>query len=354
MDKIQAQTNLKKLSTEVMNLYPSALVTFFEIDLSGVAAYVDFAGNPDKIFRFHNNVSLSSKDITFQGNIYYVCAIETVGFEVSSSGLAAKPILRMSVADESIPFFALFKNKIRSLGDIIGATVTRRRTFAKFLDSSNFDSLNKPKNPDPNDFIEFPKDVYFINKKSMENKLILEYELASIIELEGLMLPRRQIMSLRCNFPYRGWGCNYEYDENKVDSIHGESATLPNSAPPIATEDDKLIIDLINWGADVKQIGVSEEFKMGRSYKKGDSVYISKDGIKYHFVAKNNDVKTSPPDSYDWIADKCSKCIYGCKLRWSATNPIGSAKVENTIISKGDLPFGGFPGVERMKGRGYQ
>jgi len=357
MDKIQAQSNFKKLVSESTSLYPSALISLFEIDLSGITEERNISLEGGPVFRFHNNIKLLGSDITFQDNVYKACPIEAEGFEINSGGLLPKPTLRLSIAEESVAIFSLLKNQIRLLGDIVGAKVTRRRTFAKFLNKSNFNNENEPSNLDSNDFIEFPPDIYFVNRKSKENKFILEYELATIIELENLSLPRRQILSLRCNFTYRGEGCNYEYNERRLgqnpndsfygkDKIFGEKTILPESAPPVATDNDQLIKNLIT-----KPMTKEGKFQNGRVYTEGSSVYIEKDGVKYYFVANKNGARTVPPNTNDWIADTCSKCLFGCKLRWSVSAPNGSVDVGISGMIKGELPFGGFPGVERLMGR---
>ena len=81
-----------------------------------------------------------------------------------------------------------------------------------------------------------------------------------------------------------------------------------------------------------------------------DVVYIEKDNIKYYYVAKSAVPASFPPPNTDyWIADRCSKTLKGCKLRWglagaakSYTNPPTNT---TTGASRKLLPFGGFPGT---------
>jgi lambda family phage minor tail protein L len=362
MLKSQANTTIKNVQKEASQLETSALITLFELDLSTALENSDIINNYDRIFYFHNNVKLLTTSIKFQDKIYNLFPIETNGFEITSQGVLPTPTLRMSTSETGAPFLTMLKQQIKVLGDLVGCKLTRRRTFAKFLPVSNynlynapmFDSNGLPANTEVDEFAELPRDIWFINRKSTENKTTIEYELNSILDFENLKLPRRQMISQRCNFQYRGEGCLYEYSNRKIDDVHGETSILPDSAPPIATEDDKLITDIINTTLK-SDIGLYRPIQ----YSIGDYVYIEKEGIKYYFVAKTAGYLSVPPNSSQWVADKCSKCVIGCKLRWSKTNPIGSVVInpggeaDLAGLKKGNLPFGGFPSLNRINRQGY-
>jgi len=351
MNREEAKIALKQLQSEAVSLNPSALVALFELDLTNVAEELGVSLNDnERIFRFHNQPKLLTTSIFFQGHEYVGVPIQVEGYEVSSQGKLPTPKLTMSVNEEGIALLAILKNKIRLLGDFVGCKITRKRTFARFLDFSNFNCNNRPENLQTNELIEFPPDIYYVNRKSREDKLSIEYELASILDLEGIKLPKRQIISKRCNFLYRGEGCLYEYNSRRNDDIHGENTILPEQAPPIATEEDKLITNILG----ISSITVLGPYQDGVLYQKGHSVYIIQQGIKYYFVCKNNNVGTRPPYGADWIADKCSKCLKGCKLRWGSSNPTGSVVLgtaaSNAGMAKGFLPFGGFPSTDKLRG----
>ena len=76
------------------------------------------------------------------------------------------------------------KYEIRKIGDIVGAKVTRKRTFAKYLDPSNWgnteaqlgkESNTLPNGFEPDPFAYLPSDIYFIERKQTENKTIITY-----------------------------------------------------------------------------------------------------------------------------------------------------------------------------------
>jgi lambda family phage minor tail protein L len=330
IDKLTAQSALKLLNAEAFSLAPSALITMFEIDITDIAFDQGLDLQEDeKIFRFHNSINVYKTEIIWKGNTYYPMPIIAEGFELNGKGVLPTPRLTLSVNETAIPALASLKEQLRKLGDLIGAKLTRIRTFAKFLDASNFPTL--PPGYEPNPAVEFPRDIYYIDRKSNENRNVIEYELASILDLEGLQLPGRLILAERCVWTYRGPGCLYEYAVNKT-SAHGLDPELPVSAPPVATVNDEKITDILQVSS-LRYRG-KYSFNSLSSYAKGDFVYIEKNGIKYYFVAKKSSPSAAPPSSTNWVADICSKTIKGCKKRFPS----------------GVLPFGGFPAAAKVGG----
>ena len=73
--------------------------------------------------------------------------------------------------------------------DLTGATLTRIRTLVKFIDAANFSSgTNATADPTA----EFPREVYFVDRKSTENRELVEFELAAPTDLVGMKIPKRQ------------------------------------------------------------------------------------------------------------------------------------------------------------------
>lgn len=346
MNKGESQIASKLISAETMNLSPTAIIELFEIDISDIVYQKGrFTENilnilESPIFRFHNTLKLSNNAIKFGDIEYYAAPIKIEGFEISGKGTLPVPKMSITVNSDGIPFLALLKEKILEIGDLVGAKVTRIRTFLRFLDASNFIDINPPPNLEPNPNAYLVKDIFYIDRKSLETKNTIEYELASILDVEGIQLPFRLLIGDKCNFSYRGGGCMYEYEGNRVDNLHGKLgiSKLPIEAAPIATENNEKISDVIKVG-----IVVKGRYNPATKYNKGDAIFIErKNGIKYYYVAKVNDPPISPPHTSYWIADTCSRTITGCKLRWGSN---GSAKVGNSGLKLGELPYGGFPSV---------
>ena len=60
---------------------------------------------------------------------------------------------------------------------------------------------------DPEAFFE--DDIYFIDRKVAENKILIEFELAPAWDVEGIKLPKREIIQNTCLWKYRGGECGY-------------------------------------------------------------------------------------------------------------------------------------------------
>ena len=92
--------------------------------------------------------------------------------------------------------------------DLVGAKVTRRRTLEKYLSS------NPP--------IEFNKEVFYIERKVSETPIMVEFELSSAFDVQGIKLPRRTIMAARCPWKYKDTaqgGCNWPVDSRPDSSL---------------------------------------------------------------------------------------------------------------------------------------
>lgn len=356
-----------KVNKEFFSLEPSSIISLFEVDLSeiGFDAESQFVVNLKnfqinlpgissgifnyKIIRLHNNLKLGRNIIYWKGNPYLPAPLATEGFETASRGIFPKPKIQISFSDDMLDVFSLFRGTV-NFGDLIGAKFTRIRTFAKFLDRSNFyqsdgvsalsaDKLVIPEGFDPDPNCEFPRDIYYFDRKSSENKNSIQFELSSAIDLDRVKLPKRRVLSYICPWQYRGEGCLYEYQERLKQNIHGTVTGISNQsdasgakAPVCATEDDQIISKTKMSIFSDTDIGTNtiDAWKISVSYKKGDVVYITKKEINFYFVAKSDvPINIPPPNGQYWIADQCSKSIKGCKIRFGE-NP---------------LPFGGFYGV---------
>ena len=408
--KDQAKSSIKSLARELGNLDPSTLLSFFEIDLSSVVGSIssslikdyeevnpvlpNFEDSKDNILRFHNNIRVFNSYIFWQGKTFFPAPIQAEGYEISSRGIL--PTLRLSMSsqsDQETEILSLIRRSIRKYGDIVGAKVTRIRTYAKFLDKNNFADIAKydgtdgsylsafPEGYEPDPYAELPRDIFFIERKASESKTAIVYELSSSLDVEGIKLPRRTVQSKKCGFTYRGCGCFYESAENALfDSstpnimpktvpsepdqplpgpgttskllakcqIRDSELSLPEDAPPVATIKNSSIAELLD--AELTNQG---EWKHDKSYDAGDYVFKIKDNIKYYFVCKASvpsdsmETKYNPPNPDYWISDMCSKTLEGCRKRWGLQGGVNIGETEDFV--KGQLQFGGFPNATKLE-----
>lgn len=380
MDKGQAKKSIKSLLFEASNLTPSSLMTFFEVDLSTVVKSIgsslvqdgtevginfETAGGEENILRFHNNIKAMNCYIYWQGNTYFPAPIHAEGFDISARGTLPTPILRVTAQkEEGIEALSILRRAIHKYGDIIGAKVTRIRTFAKYLDSKNFSDISQINNsqgsytnpfPDqyePDPYAEFPRDIFYVERKSNENKINIEYELSALLDVEGIKLPRRRVLSQRCSFTYRGCGCFYEQKANssgiyeKCD-LRQSQLTMPEDAPPVATDKDEDISRIVG-STELKNAGI---WSSSRQYEAGEYVSMQKGGYNYYFVAKTTipsgqGTKFAPPNPDYWVADMCSKSLTGCRKRWGTKGSVVIGETKDFV--KGELQYGGFPNATRL------
>ena len=181
--------------SDLQPINPSAVIELFTLQLSSSLH------GATTIYRFHagSNMNANSR-IVWAGNDYLRFPIEASGFAFQN-GQIPRPKLTVSNATGLISAILLTVNETSVGNDLTGATVTRIRTLAKFLDAANFTGGTNPYGtPDPN--AEFPKEIYTIDRKSTENREVVEFELASVLDLAGITCPKRQCT--RSDFPSIG------------------------------------------------------------------------------------------------------------------------------------------------------
>ena len=142
----------------------------------------------------------SVRYIDRDGNLqtYQPLPISAGGFELSGSNSLPQPQLRISNVDGQMTLYNY------DFQDLIGFSVTRIRTYTKYLKS--IDGVDQG-GYDPN--AHFTPDTWWFNRKTEESKLGVTYELTSVFDLEGLNLPKRRMYSNFCPFEYRGPECNF-------------------------------------------------------------------------------------------------------------------------------------------------
>ena len=181
--------------SNLQNTNPSAIIELFTLQLD------NSLHGATTIYRFHAGSSLKDNgEIVWAGNTYQRFPIKAEGFAFRR-GMLPRPTLTISNALGTITAILLNVNTTTTGNDLTGATVTRIRTLAKFLDAVNFPGdINPYGTPDPT--AEFPQEIYKIDRKSAENREIVQFELAAVFDLAGIRAPQRQCT--RAEFPSIG------------------------------------------------------------------------------------------------------------------------------------------------------
>ena len=182
------------LITDLQKINPSAI-----IELLTITTDATLHGSA-QTYRFHNGTSLNANgDIVWQGNSYIKMPIQAEGFAYQK-GQVPRPTLTVSNALGTITAILLDVNKVTTGNDLTGATVKRIRTSARYIDAVNFSGNTNPFGT-PDSTAE-DVETYTIDRKSAENREVVQFELAAAIDIAGVYAPKRQCT--RAEFPSIG------------------------------------------------------------------------------------------------------------------------------------------------------
>ena len=181
--------------TDLQKINPSAIIELFSITTEAALH------GSNATYRFHAGTNATGNgDIIWAGNTYIKMPIQAEGFAFRK-GQLPRPTLTVSNALGTITAILLNVNSVTTGNDLTGATVTRIRTLARYLDGINFIGNTNPfGTPDPT--AEFPQEIYKIDRKSAENRDVVTFELAAVFDLAGVRVPKRQCT--RTEFPSIG------------------------------------------------------------------------------------------------------------------------------------------------------
>ena len=178
---------------DLQSINPSAIIELFQLKLDSAL----HGASTTYYFHAGSNLNANNK-IKWKGVEYLRFPIQASGFAFQK-GQLPRPRLIVSNATGLISSILLDVNKVTAGNDLTGATVTRIRTLAKFIDADNFaDGVNATADPSA----EFPKEIYSIDRKSAETRETVEFELAAPTDLAGVRIPKRQ--ATRSIFPAIG------------------------------------------------------------------------------------------------------------------------------------------------------
>lgn len=179
------------IQADIQALAGETLVELFVVDATTIGG---------GLYRFHAGTNPLKASVVWQGDTYSPMPIEATGFEFTGTGKLPRPTLRTQNVD------GLIGAVVDAYQDLVGATVTRKRTFLKYLDAVNFSG---GVNPTADPTAAFPDDLYTISRKTSHTKQQIEFELSSSFDVHGIKLPRRQILQHICTWTYRSAECSY-------------------------------------------------------------------------------------------------------------------------------------------------
>lgn len=328
---------------ELTNQAADQIVYLYELDLSPP----EIGG---AIMYLCNQTEPTGAPISWKGQSY--TAFPIAMSEVEYLGKGASPRPKLSVANINGFFSALNL----TYQDLIGVKVTRHRVMQKYLDGHS----------SANTGAALPDDIYWIDVKNNEDRQSVTYELASVYDLDGLMLPLLKVNSNSCVVRYRGAECgfttptvtaltasmavtkgNYYLANNRTYACIASgtaSASAPGSLVSTAlnvTFTDgtaqfayrPLMTDL--QGNPLTTLRDRGAYASATAnYIIGDYVYQIFGTIRQYYVCIQNGYVAAITNPAVWTRDVCSKRLgSGCQLRFGPNNV---------------LPYLAFPGTTRM------
>jgi len=168
----------------------SELVELYEIEKpNGSYAYLtrgeDSDGSSLQIYDYDSNSTLRT---------YSPLPITADGFDIKISGAIARPTFTVSNVTET------FSTAIGTTNfDLLtGKKFIRRLTLKRYLAGESQDpgSGNTP--------IEFPRQVWTISRIQDRDKNQINFELTAPFDLQGVIIPARQVVSNACSWQYTG------------------------------------------------------------------------------------------------------------------------------------------------------
>ncbi len=174
---------------KLFELGQDAMIELYIVDASAIG---------DTIYHFAQN-DLYGDSIIWQGETYLPFPIKVAGFERRANSSLPRPTRVVSNVGGVVSALCAATN------DLIGARISRIRTFRRYLDAANFTGGNPTANPN----IELPREIWRIDRRATEVRASVTFELAAPWDVVGVKLPRRMVVQNNCIWAYRSAECGY-------------------------------------------------------------------------------------------------------------------------------------------------
>ena len=287
--------------TEQNKFAPSALLQLFELDARSI--------NGSRLY-FHAGVNGNYEPVIFDGIEYTPFPIEVEDMEIDGKGT----LPRIKVAASNVN--GVLSLILAKTSNLIGAKIIRRKVFARFIDDENWPFNTNPYGTaDPN--AAYEDEIFYINRKIKEDRISVEFEGVTPLELDDVQLPSRPALATVCPFKYRN------------------ARTCGYSGPPVSDKFGKTFTGDYSF-----TLSDQGNWSPSTSYNQGQYVVRTSEidqthGQSFVFVCSSNGTAGIDNDPLfnqsKWIMDACPHSTFGCKLHF----PTGA------------LPFGGFMGLAR-------
>jgi lambda family phage minor tail protein L len=196
------------VAADVAGLDPVEVVEMYVWDATAI-------GDTEPPIRWHPGTTVAGTAIIWQGNSYQPMPIKGTNYERAGTGALPRPRLEASNIGGYVGEY------LRRINNGLGAKVTRKRTLGKYLDAANFPGGN----PEADPTAQFPDEIFYVARKMSENAIAVVMELAVRFDLQGVQIPRRQVIAGTCQWVYRSAECSYAGPP--VEDINGNPTSDP-------------------------------------------------------------------------------------------------------------------------------
>ena len=244
------QQSSADITSQLQGIAPTEVIELFQLELNADQHGVN------QTYYFDGGRQNDGHGVTFGGQLYTSIPMEADGFAYNGQGSLPRPTLRISNLFSTITaLIATLPNGLE------GAKVTRIRTLARYIDDVNFtgepflliteggdllitesgdffEGIGSEGNPHgtPDSTAIFPREIYYVDRKSAENRNLIEFELASAFDLAGVRAPKRQCIS-RCQWVYKSTECGYDPTVGPGKVVDGVTFTRFNANDVGVTSD---------------------------------------------------------------------------------------------------------------------
>jgi|ERR1035437_8456522 lambda family phage minor tail protein L len=150
------------------------LVDLYNLDLTSLGGTV---------YYFTSTCYPDGTQVVWQYHTYLFIPIQSTGWEVMGSttqGSASQPTPTITISNAN----KVLLTAVVAMGNLVGAKLTRYRTFQKFLDNQSAADQTQYLGPD----------IFYINQKTSHTKHAISFQLINPIDMPGKQLPGRQVL----------------------------------------------------------------------------------------------------------------------------------------------------------------
>ena len=170
----------------------SEFIELFELQLDATTLY------------FHSGVEEDLSTVQFRDDAgtvrsYVALPMQAKGFKSDPKGTSARPTISFANISN------ILKNSTGDFDAILGSTIIRRTTLKKYLDDGTGNSSNPA--------IQFPKQIFLLDRIASNSKTAITFECATPYDLQGIKIPKRQVIANACPWTYQG--ADYTLNEHQ-------------------------------------------------------------------------------------------------------------------------------------------